>query len=72
MKKLRDLGNWENRNILEFEMDKILSDRQFPTLKILNSFSSRPSSFTVPVGGEGFTNPFLRLLDFPSKNTEMS
>jgi hypothetical protein len=71
MKKLRDLNSRENRNILEFEIDKILSDRQFPALKALNSLSPRSSSFTVPVGKEEFTNPFLRLLDSSDKNAEM-
>jgi hypothetical protein len=72
MKKLRDLSNRENRNIFKFEIDKILSDRRLPALRILNSFSPRPFSFTVLVGKEGFINPFLRLLDFPGKNTEIS
>jgi hypothetical protein len=46
-------------------------DRQFPTLKALNFPSPRPFSFTIPVGKEEFTNPFLRLLDSPGKNTEI-
>jgi hypothetical protein len=71
MKKLRDLGSRENRNILELEIDKILSDKQLLVLKTLNSLSPRSSSFTVLIGGEKFTNPFLRLLDFPDKNAEM-
>jgi tRNA(Ile)-lysidine synthase TilS/MesJ len=73
MKKLRDLGNREDRNILELELDKIVelkSDGQLPALKALNSLSPRPSSFTVLVG-KGFTNPFFRLLNFPGKNAEM-
>jgi hypothetical protein len=70
MKKLRDLSNREDRNILELEIDKILSDRQFSILKALNSSSSRPSSFIIPVR-EGFTNFFLRLLDSPGKSAEM-
>jgi hypothetical protein len=71
MKKLRDLGSREDRNILEFEIDEILSNGQLLTLKALNSFSSRSFSFIVPVGGEGFTNLFLGLLDFPDRNAEM-
>jgi hypothetical protein len=81
MKKLRDLGSREDRNILELKMDKaIVSDlpeilqegnRQLPALKALNSPSPRPSSFTVPFG-EGSTNPFFKLLDSPGKNAEMS
>jgi hypothetical protein len=70
MKKLRDLSNREDRNILELEIDKILSDRQFSILKALNSSSPRPSSFIIPVK-EGFTNSFLRLLDSPGKSAEM-
>jgi hypothetical protein len=71
MKKLRDLGSREDRNIFKLEIDKILSDRRLPALKVLNFPSPRPFFFTVPVGKEGFTNPFLRLLDFPGKNTEV-
>jgi tRNA(Ile)-lysidine synthase TilS/MesJ len=70
MKKLRDLDSRENRNILELEINKMLSDRQLFTLKILNSPSSRPFSFTIPVEKE-FTNPFLRLLDSFGRNTEI-
>jgi hypothetical protein len=71
MKKLRDLGNRENRNILELEIDKMLSDRQLSVPKVLNSLSPRPSSFTVPVGREGSTDPFFRLLDSPGKSAEV-
>jgi hypothetical protein len=46
-------------------------DRQFPALKILNFFSSRPSSFIIPVKEEGFINPFLGLLNFFGKSAEM-
>ena len=72
MKKLRDLGNQKDRNILEFEIDEILSDRQFSVLGALNSPSSRPFSFTVSVEKERFTNPFLGLLDSSGRNAEMS
>jgi hypothetical protein len=68
---LRDLGSREDRNILELEIDKILSDKQLPALEALNSLSPRPSSFTIPVGREGSTDPFFRLLDFSGKNAEM-
>jgi hypothetical protein len=79
MKKLRDLDSRENRNILKLEIDKIMTegikilkrDRQFLTLKALNSPSPRPSSFTVSVEKERFTDPFFRLLDSPGKNAEM-
>jgi hypothetical protein len=47
-------------------------DGQFPVLKALNFFSSRPSSFTVSVGGEGFIDLFLGFLDFPGKSAEVS
>jgi hypothetical protein len=70
IKKLRDLGNREDRNILELEIDKILSDGQLPVLRALNFSSPRPFSFTVPVG-ERFINPFFRFLDSSSKNAEM-
>jgi len=72
MKKLRDLNSRENRNILELEINEMLSDRQLPILKALNFFSSRLFSFIVSVGKERFTNPFFRLLDFSNKNIEMS
>jgi hypothetical protein len=53
-------------------MNEILSekDKQFFTLKALNSPSPRPFFFTVSVG-EGFTDPFFRLLDSPDKNAEI-
>ena len=71
MKKLRDLGSRENRNILEFEINEMLSNRQFSVLKALNSLSSRPFSFIVPVK-KGFTDPFFKLLDFSNKSAEVS
>jgi hypothetical protein len=46
-------------------------DGQFSVLGALNFFSPRPSSFTVPVGGEKFTNPFLGLLDSPGRNVKV-
>ena len=80
MKKLRDLGNRENRNILELKINKMIiksvkvleKDKQLFILKALNFFSPRPSSFTVLVEGKGFINPFFRLLDSSNKNAEMS
>jgi hypothetical protein len=71
MKKLRDLGSREDRNIFEFEMDEMLSDGQFLVLRILNFFSFRSFSFTVPVGGEGFTDLFFRFLDSFGRNAEV-
>ena len=71
MKKLRDLGSREDRNILELEMDEMLLNGQLPVLGTLNSFSSRLSFFAISVGGEGFTNPFFRLLDFFDRNVKM-
>jgi hypothetical protein len=70
MKKLRDLGSRKDRNILELEIDKMLSDRQLPVPKTLNFFSPRPFSFTVPVGKRS-TNSFFRFLDFSGRNAEM-
>jgi len=55
----------------EYTADAAKEDRQFPVLKTLNFFLSRPFSFTVPVGGEESINPFFRLLDSFSKNAEM-
>jgi hypothetical protein len=46
-------------------------DGQFLALKILNFFSPRSFSFTVPVGGEGFIDPFLGLLNFPGKSVKV-
>ena len=51
--------------MVELELDK-----QFPALKALNSSSPRPFFFTVPVG-EGFTNPFFRLLDSSGRSAEV-
>jgi hypothetical protein len=45
---------------------------QFFILKTLNFFSPRPFSFTIPVGREGFTNPFFKLLNFSDKSAEIS
>jgi hypothetical protein len=64
---------------LELEIDKMITegvkilekDRQFLILKALNFFSPRPFSFIIPVGKEGFTNPFLGLLNSPGKSAEM-
>jgi hypothetical protein len=70
MKKLRDLGNRKDRNILELEIDEILSNKQLPALEALNSLSPRPFFFTVPVGKRS-TNPFFRLLNSFSRNAEM-
>jgi hypothetical protein len=72
MKKLRDLGSREDRNILEFKIDKMLSDKQFPALRALNSFSFRSFSFTVFIRKEGFTDPFFKFLDFLGRNAEVS
>jgi len=79
MKKLRDLDNRKNRNILEFKINEIMiesvkileRDRQFPALKALNSFSPRLSSFTVSVRGKRSIDPFLKLLDSFGKSIEM-
>jgi hypothetical protein len=77
MKKLRDLGSRKDRNIFKLEIDEIMTDniikknRQFPILKILNSFSPRPSFFTVPIG-KRFTNPFFGLLNSFNKSVKVS
>jgi hypothetical protein len=70
MKKLRDLSSREDRNILELEINKILSNKQLPVLEILNSLSFRSFSFTVPVG-KGSIDPFFRLLNSPNRSAEM-
>jgi hypothetical protein len=77
MKKFRDLGSREDRNILKLEIDKIMADSvmkkngQLPTLKTLNSFSPRLFSFIIPVG-ERFTNPFFGLLNSFDRNAKVS
>jgi hypothetical protein len=54
-----------------FLIKGIKKDGQFFTLKILNSFSSRPFFFIISVGRKRFINLFFRLLDFFGKNAEM-
>ena len=76
MKKLRDLGSRENRNILKLEIDDIMADSvvegngQLPVLEILNSFSPRPFSFTVLIG-KGSTDLFFGLLNSSDRSVEM-
>jgi len=78
-KKRRALGARELQNIEKLKIDEIITEdmkifkgnRQFPAPEILNSFSPRPFSFTVPVGRKGSTDPFLRLLNSPGKNTKV-
>jgi hypothetical protein len=48
IKKLRDLDNRENRNILELKIDEILSKIPVKSAEILNLFSPRSSSFLNP------------------------
>jgi hypothetical protein len=67
MKKLRDLGNRENRNILELKIDEIIINNLFKILqegvillKALNSLSPRSSSFLNPA-----------LLGFSDKNVKV-
>jgi hypothetical protein len=67
MKKLRDLDNRENRNILKLEINKIITDNLSKTLqekvissKALNFFSPRFFFFLNPT-----------LLDSPGKNVKM-
>jgi hypothetical protein len=78
IQKLRELNRREKQNILKLEINEIMAngtvkrDKQLPALKVLNSPSPRSFSFTVPVIEEGFTNPFLKLLNFFDKNAKMS
>ena len=51
--------------------DTVKGNGQFPILRALNFSLPRSFSFTIPVGGKGFTNLFFRLLDFSSKNAEI-
>ena len=44
---------------------------QLPIPGALNSPSPRFFSFTIPIEGERFTNPFFRLLDSSGRNAEM-
>jgi len=67
---MRNLNDRKARNILEFEIDKIISDEQLSVSGALNFFSPRPFSFTVPIGKRS-TDPFLRLLDSSNKSAEM-
>jgi len=46
-------------------------DGQFSVPRILNFFSFRLFSFTVPVGKERSINLFFKLLDFSDKNAKM-
>ena len=78
-KKRRALGARELQNVEELEIDEMMTegveifegDGQLPAPGALNSPSPRPSSFTVPVGGEGSTDPFLGLLDSPGRSAEV-
>jgi hypothetical protein len=73
------LGARELQNIEKLEIDKMMTEgmeifegnRQFPVPGALNSLSPRFFSFTVPVGREGSTDPFLGLLNSPGKNAEV-
>jgi hypothetical protein len=75
---LRDLGSRKDRNIFKLEIDEIMANniikgnRQLSILKILNSLSPRSFSFIISIGKEGFTDPFLKFLDFFNKSVEMS
>jgi hypothetical protein len=52
--------------------DIVEENGQFFILKALNSPSSRFFSFTIPVGGEEFTNSFFKLLNSLDKSIKMS
>jgi hypothetical protein len=77
MQKLRKLDRREKQNILEFEINEIMANdaiernKQLSISGALNFPSSRPSFFTVPVKKEESTDPFLKLLDFSDRNTEI-
>jgi hypothetical protein len=77
VQKFRKFDRREEQNIFELEIDEIMADEaiegdgQLLVLKILNSFSSRFFSFTVPVEGEGFINSFFRFLDSFDRNVEI-
>jgi len=73
LSKFRFIKDRETQNIFELEVDEILSEKngQLSILKVLNSFSSRPFSFTVLVGGERSTDPFFRFLDSLGRNAKM-
>jgi hypothetical protein len=64
------MGDRKMKNILNLEIDELLSDGQLFILKALNSFSSRLFFFIVSVG-EGFIDLFFRLLDFSGRNAEL-
>jgi hypothetical protein len=75
------LGKRKDQNILKLEIDEIMNESgpgEIPDLSLnflpgaLNFFSSRSASFTAPIKGKGITNSFLKLLDSPGKNAEMS
>jgi hypothetical protein len=53
-------------------MEIFKGDRQFSILKVLKFLSFRPFSFIIPVGGEEFTDSFLKLLDSSGRNVKIS
>jgi hypothetical protein len=77
LKKIRDLGDREARNIFKIKMDEMVSDlpeilqERVILSEALNSLSPLSASFTAPVKGEGSTDPFFGLLDFFSKSVKV-
>jgi hypothetical protein len=70
---MRNLDNRKARNILELEVDEIVADAAegVISLRALNFFSPRPSSFINLIVGEGFTNLFFGLLNSSGKSAEV-
>jgi hypothetical protein len=76
---VRELSERKDQNILKFKLDKIVELESFPVRNIgeivlsevLNFFSSRSVSFTIPVKREGSTNSFLRFLDSLNKSVKV-
>jgi hypothetical protein len=73
LKKIRDLDNRKARNILKLKIDEIVVDavKRIILLRALNFPSSRSFFFINLVIGEGFTDPFFRLLDSFDKNIKV-
>jgi hypothetical protein len=76
---VRELNKRENQNILKLKLNKMVELESFTVknmrkvvlLKALNFPSPRSTSFITPVKREGSTNPFLKLLNSPSRNVEI-
>jgi hypothetical protein len=79
LKRIKELSRREDQNILELEIDEMMTedveiserDGQFPISGTLNFFSFRSSSFTALVKGERSINLFFRFLNSPDRNAEV-